>query len=111
MKRFDGTVLFGAFVGLAAIIGSAWLEGLNLAFLWHPTAGLIVVGGTLGALIIRRGTGGVVSAVRAVWNLRVREDAAAHNVDIAKLAWLSRTAQKSGVKAFENDAETCGDAL
>lgn len=111
MKRFDGTVLLGAVVGLTAIIGAAWLEGLNLGFLWHPTAGLIVGGGTLGALIIRRGTHGVTSALRAIWNLRIREDAAAHNVEIAKLAWLSRSAQKSGIKAFETYAETCGDAL
>lgn len=111
MKRFDWTVALGAAVGLTAIIGAAWIEGLNLGFLWHSTAALIVGGGTLGALIVRRGVSGVISAMRAVWNLRLHEDDSAHNVEIAQLAWLSRSAQKTGVKAFENYAETSGDAL
>ena len=112
MKRFDWTICLGVAIGLTAIIGGAWLEDLNLGFLWHPTAALIVGGGTLGAVIVRRGASGVSSACRAVWNLRIKDDAnEAHKIEIARLAWLSRSAQKNGVKAFENYADTCSDAL
>ncbi len=112
MKRFDWTIWLGVAMGLTAIIGGAWLEDLNIGFLWHPTAALIVGGGTLGAVIVRRGASGIFSALRAVWNLRHKDDVnETHKVEIARLAWLLRSAQKNGVKTFENYAETTRDAL
>jgi chemotaxis protein MotA len=113
MKRqIDWTIWLGIFVGLTAIVGGAWLEGLNISFLWHPTAALIVGGGTLGAVLVRRGGSGVTNAIKAVWKLRFKdEEEENHKVELARLAWLSRSAQKSGVKAYENYAETSKDAL
>lgn len=112
MKRFDWTIWFGVAVGLSAILAAAWLENLSLSFLWHPTAALIVGGGTLGAVIVRRGGGGVASACRAVWSLRHKDsEEETHRVELARLAWLSRSVQKNGVKTFENYAETCNDLL
>jgi len=111
MKRIDWTIWLGVGVGLAAILAGAWFEGLNISFLWHPTAALIVGGGTLGAVIVRRGVAGIVSAFRAIWKLGTTENEDLHKIELAKLAWLSRTAQKSGVKAFENYADGLDDAL
>lgn len=112
MKRFDWTIGLGITIGFMTIAVGAWFEGLNLAFLWNPTALLIVGGGTLGAVLVRRGGNGLRDALRAVWRLRHRDDEAeAHQLLLSKLAWLSRSAQKSGVKAFENFAETSKDAL
>lgn len=112
MKRVDWTIFLGAAVGLTAIVAGAWFEDLNVGFLWHPTAALIVGGGTVGALIIRRGIGGVTNALRSVWNLRHKiEDDSEHKVELAKLAWLARSAQKSGVKVYENYADACNDVL
>lgn len=112
MKRFDWTIWLGVFIGAGAIVGGAWLEDLNIGFLWHPTAALIVGGGTLGAVIVRRGVVGIKSALHAIWQLRLRNEYdEAHTIELAKLAWLSRSAQKSGVKAFENYAENSDDLL
>lgn len=112
MKRFDFTIWLGVAVGVFAIVGGAWFDGLNVSFLWHPTAALIVVGGTLGAVIVRRGVIGITSAVRAIWDLRLRNDSdESHRIELAKLAWLSRSAKKIGVKAFENYADNYGDTL
>ncbi|MEP7075412.1 MAG: hypothetical protein ABI878_06345, partial [Acidobacteriota bacterium] len=112
MRRFDWTIVFGVGVGMAAILGGAWFENLYLGFLWHPTAAMIVCGGTLGAVIVRRGVVGITSAVRAVWSLRlISADEDEHSAERAKLAWLSRTAQKSGIKAFENYANGSNDLL
>ncbi len=112
MKRFDWSIWLGIAIGALAIIGGAWHEDLNISVLWHPSAALIVVGGTLGAVIVRRGLRGIASAVKAVWHLRHRdEEAKNHNIEIAKLAWLSRTAQKNGFKAYEDHADACGDVL
>lgn len=112
MKKIDWTIWLGTAVGLGAILLAAWFEDLKIGFLWNPTAALIVFGGTLGAVIVRRGLGGVFSALRAVWNLQIKDaDADNHKVEIAKLAWLSRTAQKNGVKEFENYADGAHDPL
>ncbi len=112
MKRFDWTIWLGVAISLTVIIAGAWLEGLNIGFLWHPTAALIVGGGTLGAVMVRRGTNGIFSALRSVWQLRLKDDDAdEHNLELAKLAWLSRSARKFGVKAYEDYAENCPDVL
>jgi chemotaxis protein MotA len=112
MKRIDWTIGLGVFVGFSTIGLGAWLDGLNLNFLWNPTALLIVGGGTLGAVIVRRGGGGLASALGAVWDLRHKDhEAEAHQVELAKLAWLTRSAQKQGVKAFEDYADSCADPL
>ena len=85
MKRFDWTIFLGVAIGLTALVTGAWLDGLNLGFLWHPTAALIVGGGTLGAVIVRRGAGGVISALRAVWHLRHKDDTnETHKVELAQ---------------------------
>ena len=112
MKRFDWTIWLGVAISLTVIVTGAWLEGLNLEFLWHPTAALIVGGGTLGAVMVRRGTDGIFSAMQSVWQLRLKDDDAdEHNLELAKLAWLSRSARKYGVKSFEDYAENCEDIL
>ena len=111
MKKFDLTIWLGLGIGLTAILLGAWLDGLSFSFLWHPTAALVVGGGTLGAVIVRRGAGGVKSAAQAVWKLRHAETTESHQVELGKLIWLSRSAQKSGAKAYENYADACGDPL
>jgi chemotaxis protein MotA len=112
MKKFDWTIWIGLVVGLTAIAAGAWFEGITLGFLWHPTAALIVFGGTLGAVIVRRGVSGVSGAVSAVWGLRHRDDDTnAHSMELAKIAWLSRNAQKNGVKTYESFAEKSTDPL
>lgn len=112
MRRFDWTVVLGVVVGLAAILLGAWSDGLNIGLLWHPTAALIVCGGTLGAVIVRRGLEGITKALIAIWQLRLKEtDNDEHRVEVARLAWLSRSFQKNGVRVYENYAEQTDDTL
>ncbi len=112
MKRIDWTIWLGFALGLSAIFGAAWLEDLKIGFLWNSTAALIVCGGTLGAVVIRRGLGGVTSAFKAFWKAQLKDnEEEKHKIEIAKLAWLSRSAQKNGVKAFETYADNSGDPL
>jgi chemotaxis protein MotA len=112
MRRFDWTIFLGVAIGIAAIIGGAWFDDLSVTFLWHPTAFLIVCGGTLGAVIVRRGIDGVTNAAGALWRLRLNgDDVDEHKTQMARLAWLSRTAQKNGVKEYENFADNTRDPL
>lgn len=111
MKRIDWTIWVGILIGVTAIFAGAWFDGLNLGFLWHPTAALIVGGGTLGAVIIRRGTDGLKSALLSVWELQKVDSDENHRVELSRLAWLSRSAQKGGSKVFENFADASKDLL
>lgn len=112
MKHFDWTIWLGIGIGALAIFTGAWLENLSLTYLWHPTAALIVFGGTFGAVLVRRGFEGVISAFRSIWHLGFKkEDEQKHQIELARLAWLARSANKNGVKVYESQAETSNDTL
>lgn len=112
MKKYDWTICLGIFTGLSAIFTAAWFENLNSSYLWNPTAFLIVGGGTLGAVIVRRGTKGVSSSIRAIFGLRLADDdGEEHRVKLARLAWLARAASKKGPKTYEDLADQIDDVL
>lgn len=60
----DRTSIIGLFLGLAAIIGGQFLEGGHLSSLVQPTAFLIVIGGTLGAVMLQSPLATFVTATR-----------------------------------------------
>ena len=111
MKRPDFSVLIGLLIGLAAIAGCALLEGIRLQFLWQPRAALVVFGGTLGAVITRRGLGGLKDAARATFDLCFREETDEMEAASARLTWLARLARREGVRAFEAQAGISRDPL
>ena len=53
----DWGSLAGLVLALAAIAGGQWVEGGKLAALLQPAAALIVLGGTLGAVLLQNGMG------------------------------------------------------
>ncbi len=61
MKKIEWTIWLGIATGLSAILIAAWFEDLKISYLWNPAAALVVGGGTLGAIIVKRGTSGLVS--------------------------------------------------
>jgi chemotaxis protein MotA len=111
MKRPDFSVLIGWTIGLAAIGGGALLEGIRLKFLWQPTAALVVFGGTLGAVVVRRGMRGVKEALAASYALCFRESTDEMEATFARLTWLARVARREGVRAFEAQAQMSSDPL
>jgi chemotaxis protein MotA len=98
-------------IGLLAVGGSAWLEGVRLSFLWQPAAALVVLGGTLGAIVIRRSLGGLWCATRAALALCLKENTDELEVAVARLAWLARAAHREGVQVLESHARSSRDPL
>lgn len=49
----DRLGMLGLLIGLSAILGGQLLEGGHLSSLWQPTAMAIVLGGTLGAVLLQ----------------------------------------------------------
>ncbi len=48
----DVASIIGLFLGIAAVVGGALMEGLHLGSITQPTAALIVLGGTIGATVL-----------------------------------------------------------
>ena len=105
MKRADITVPLGLLIGLVTIGGAAMIEGIRPGFLWQPTAALVVFGGTVGAIIIRRGLGGLAASLRAAAGLLYHDNAEAAEATLARLS------KREGVKALETHAASQPDPM
>lgn len=111
MKRLDFTVVFGLLLGVSVIgIGGAF-DGVRPRFLWQPAAFLIVVGGTLSAVILRRGFHGLMTALSTLASLLFKEKTDEHQATLMRVAWLSQSEKKQGTKVFENYADSSNDQL
>lgn len=111
MKRPDVAVPLGIAVGLAAICAGAWIEGVRLGFLWQPAAALIVFGGTMGAILVRRGIAGLRAILRALLSLFFQPGHDEIEVTKARLTWLARLVRREGVQALEAQAAATNDPL
>lgn len=111
MKRPDMAIPLGTAVGLAAICFGAWMEGVRLGFLWQPAAALIVFGGTIGAVLIRRGTAGLGAILRGMASLFFDPGKEEMEATKARLAWLARLERREGAQALEAQAATINDPL
>jgi chemotaxis protein MotA len=111
MTGLDYRLPIGLFIGTVAILGSAAYDGISLKFLWQPTAAMVVAGGTLGAVVIRRGIPGLLQAVRASMRVFIKETPEETEAVIVRIAWLARLARREGVKALEIHADKSSDPL
>ncbi len=111
MRKLELTTFLGLAIGLGAIATSMALDGIKPAFLLQPSALLIVVGGTLGAVIVRSGVSGVLAATKQTLSLFRSREADDSDETIAQLAWLARAARRDGQRVFERYANTTDDKL
>ena len=109
-KRFESTTLIGLLIGISAIAASMFLDGTKPRFLWQPSALLIVLGGTLGAVTVRCGLSGILDTLKQTLGLfRRHEDE--DDAVIARIAWLARTARREGHRVLEQYANSSADKL
>ena len=97
----DKISVLGLVLGIVAIVGGQVLEGGHVASLSQPTALLIVLGGTMGAVMLQspyatfiRG----VKMVRWVWYPPVVD----HQQLIKQIASWSQVSRREGLLALEN---------
>ena len=108
-KRFEPTTLVGLLIGISAIGASMFLDGTKPTFLFQPSALLIVLGGTLGAVTVRCGLSGILQTFKQVLGLFRREDE--DEVTVARIAWLARTVRREGHRVLEQYANSSDDRL
>jgi len=104
----DMISVFGLILGVSAIVVGQLLEGGHVQSLVQPTALFIVVGGTVGAVMLQSPISVFLSGVRmAKWVFfppRLSKDALMERID----QW-SHIARKEGLLALENQAQDLDD--
>ncbi len=107
---FDYLTLIGVTLAVGAIVGGNWLEGGHVSALMQLTAFLIVVGGTLGAVLIQTPLRDFrVALRRLIWVFappRFDRDAVLKKV----MGW-SRQARRDGLLALEQQVAGEPDEL
>jgi chemotaxis protein MotA len=107
-RRFDLTSLLGPMIAFGGILGGLVLERGQIADLAQSTALLIVLGGTLGAVVASTPPGTLLSAARRCWSMifGARRDC---RRTVANLMQFVLIARRGGVVSMEDDAEQVQD--
>ena len=104
----DVISIIGLVVGLAAILGGQWLEGGHLSSLVQPTAFVIVMGGTFGAVMLQSPFATFVEGM-AMMKWVFAPPVLGQRELIDRLAEWSHTARKEGLLALEGYLVELGD--
>ncbi len=97
----DLIAIAGAIIGFAAIIGGNMLEGGQFGALLNTPAGIIVIGGTLGAVILQTPLSRLKRSIRLLkWVIFPPRLELEANVD--KITNWSRKARKEGLLGLED---------
>src|SRR5262245_57607297 len=104
----DVTTFFGIALALACIIGGQLLEGGNADSTLQLAAALIVLGGTLGAVIAQFPMADLASALRQVGQVFVSQQTNFEPL-VKKIVELARKSRREGLLALENEAARSKD--
>jgi chemotaxis protein MotA len=105
----DRISFIGLALGIAAILGGQILEGGTLSALVQVTAFVIVIGGTLGAVMLQSTPPVFLAGVRMLpWVFRPPE--AAFRAALDRIVRWGNTARRGGLLALESNIATTEDA-
>ena len=104
----DFATLVGVLVAIGSIIGGLLFEGGSIRDIAQMTAALMVVGGTLGAVLISTPSSTLIGAARSL-KLLFFENPATLNQVLDDLVRLSVKARKTGLASLEPEALSAED--
>ncbi|MCZ2157656.1 MAG: flagellar motor protein, partial [Bryobacterales bacterium] len=108
--RFDFATPIGIVIGLAGIIGGLIAERGELADIGQATAALIVIGGTIGAVLVTTPGPIFIAALRRFVDLvAVRSPSTPETIEL--LVEFATKARKQGIVSLEADADQVPDAF
>ena len=107
----DFTIIIGFVVGLGMILLAQAMEGGNILSLMQLTAGMIVVGGTIGAVIGSFSIPDLKNAVTAVMTIVIAGKKTDHKKVIEEILGFAMKARKEGVIVLEKEAQKASDPL
>jgi chemotaxis protein MotA len=102
-----GTVL-GLIIAAGGIVGGLLLEKGSLADIAQGTAALIVLGGTIGAVLVGTPFADVIGAVRELKNVFIEPGATSQEM-LEQLIAFATKARRNGIVSLEEDADMIED--
>ncbi len=109
-RRIDLLAIMGAVLGVAAIVGGSVLEGVSVSGLANGPAAVIVLGGTLGAVVLQTpGATLRLAWARLAWVVRPPAPDLAARID-AIVDW-ARQVRRAGLVSLEESARREKDAF
>jgi chemotaxis protein MotA len=106
--RLDFASLMGLILALGGILGGLLLEGGKASDVGQYTAAFIVLGGTLGAVMLTTPLRLLLAAFKRVKDVFWETAPSADDV-IRQLLDFARQARRSGILSLENDADALAD--
>lgn len=104
----DKATLGGIFLGVGGILAGLWLEGGNLSQILQPTAAMIVLGGTVGAVLISFPLPVVIGALRRLAHVVVEPKRDPTEV-IRELVKYANQARREGIVSLDKELEKIAD--
>ncbi|MEP6963059.1 MAG: flagellar motor protein [Acidobacteriota bacterium] len=104
----DFATIAGLVVAFSAILGGLLLEGGRLADVTQPTAAMIVLGGTLGAVMVATPTRVLTGALKRLMGV-LRDPAAPISALLEQLIEYSSQARKMGLVSLEDSMGDVAD--
>jgi chemotaxis protein MotA len=99
-RRIDLLFVAGVAVALSAVIAGIHAAGISVSYFFQPTGALIVLGGTLGVMLVTTPRNSLIHTLQRVLDL-----ATAQHVDreslIEQIIFYTRVARRGGVVAVE----------
>ncbi len=106
--RLDFMAVLGVVIGFAAILGGNYLEGGSARALLNTPAGIIVLGGTLGAVILQTPAAVLKRSITLLgWMLMPPE--AQPRLVIKRIVGWAKRSRKSGLLGLEDEVSVAPD--
>ncbi len=107
-QRPDLSTILGFIVAIAGILGGLTLEGGTIADVRQPTAAMIVLGGTIGAVMIATPLNVVLSAARRLASVVLQKSHDANEIAEQIIGYATK-ARKNGIVSLEQEADGIAD--
>lgn len=104
----DLATIIGLILGFVAIVGGHVAEGGHLSSIMQPTAGMIVLGGTIAAVCVSYPRNVVIGALKDAMGI-FKETSIDPNGLIDQIVQFSTKARKNGLISLEGDAQKIED--
>lgn len=104
----DLTSILGLLIGIAAVVGGQIMEGGSISAIIQPTAFIIVMGGTLGAILLSFPAKDLLGSVRGLQVIFLGSQSPFKDI-IDLLVSLALKARKEGILALQADIKDVED--
>ena len=104
--QLDLALLVGVAIALSAVVAGILSTGVGLLYFLQPTGALIVLGGTLGVMLVTTPPAALLNSLRRVAGLFVSETVDREQL-IEELAHYAQMARRDGLLALESVVPKC----